>query len=587
MNKMKKIVILIISVLLIIVLATVGIVLFDNSKRKYEIEEIKEFKYFTFIQNDMTGVIDTEGNVLVDAKYDLVKIPNPSKAVFVCVYNYDINTGEGDSIIVNDKNEEILNDFEEVSEIQLERIITNVPYEKSILRFKQDNKYGIIDFEGNIIVKAIYDEISSMQNKEGELLVKQNDKYGIINMKGHKLLDIKYDEIENDNYYTRELGYKQSGYIVGIRTDEGLRYGYINNNGKVVLKSEYNKVSRITEKEDNKNIYLLAEKSGKVGFLKNSKVILDYEYQDIEYDAFNNVLIVEKNKVFGLMDLEKNIKIPIIYDKLTIQGTYICANKDSKETIFDVEGNKQEKIKYRNIISTSNEDYFITIDNNNQYGVQNKKGQVLISNNYYYIEYLYGQYFIVSGNNSKSGIINSSNKILLDIKYDVVQRVEDSNMVITIVAENNTIGLYDNNINELISIPNSKKYDDEDYIKIYSDKEVKYFGLDGKEKTNIEIFSNNKFFAKEQNGKWGFVDKEGNMKIDFIYDQVTEFNKNGFAGINKNGKWGSINEQLEILQEPIYTFDSRYAEPNFIGKYYKMVTSFGESYYTDEIMKQQ
>ena len=110
-------------------------------------------------------------------------------------------------------------------------------YEKSVLKYKENDKYGLIDFSGKKITKPIYDEIDSVSYKEGELLVKQNDKFGVINIKGNVIVDIDYAKISVDGYYTDKNQYKYAGYIVSNKTDEGYRYGYISNSGKIIVET--------------------------------------------------------------------------------------------------------------------------------------------------------------------------------------------------------------------------------------------------------------------------------------------------------------------------------------------------------------
>ena len=83
------------------------------------------------------------------------------------------------------------------------------------------------------------------------------------------------------------------------------------------------------------------------------------------------------------------------------------------------------------------------------------------------------------------------------------------------------------------------------------------------------MYQNNKLFAKEENGKWGFVDNNENKIVDYKYDKVTEFNEYGFAAIKQGEKWGAINDKGEI-------------EPVFIGKYYRVSYGFGEFCYTNQ-----
>ena len=51
----------------------------------------------------------------------------------------------------------------------------------------------------------------------------------------------------------------------------------------------------------------------------------------------------------------------------------------------------------------------------------------------------------------------------------------------------------------------------------------------------------------ENSGKWGFIDKLGNVKIDFQYDKVYDFQK-GLSIVKKNNKYGGINKNnFEII----------------------------------------
>ena len=122
---------------------------------------------------------------------------------------------------------------------------------------------------------------------------------------------------------------------------------------------------------------------------------------------------------------------------------------------------------------------------------------------------------------------------------------------------------------------------EDNYIKLYSENEIKYFDLTGKELTAQEVFPNHKLFAKKIDNKWGFVDKDGNLQIQNEYDLVTEFNKYGFAGILVDGKWGVIKEDKSIILEPIYELDN--ISPEFIGEYYRIEGWYGNDYYTNEV----
>ena len=127
------------------------------------------------------------------------------------------------------------------------------------------------------------------------LLVKQDGKYGVININGKVVIKPEYDNITVDNYYDVNTEYQRTGFIVCTIKDEGYRYGYVDYRGKKILDTIYTEVERVTDLEDEKDIYIVAYKDGQAGLLKNKKLILDYEYEDIIYYAYNDVFIVQRN----------------------------------------------------------------------------------------------------------------------------------------------------------------------------------------------------------------------------------------------------------------------------------------------------
>ena len=250
----KKIVIILIAIAIIALIAFLVVRGMTEEGRKYSVEEVKDYNYFVLQENNKYGVIDKSANVIIEPKYENVVIPNPSKAIFVC------STENNQTKIYDENKQEKFTNYEEVTSIRLKNIVTSLPYEKSVLRYKKDGKYGLIDFTGKQITNAIYDELDALETKEGELLVGKDGKYGVINIKGNILIPIQYETVEVDNYYTEDDKYEEEGYIVSIRTDDGYRYGYIDVNGKEILKNEYNDLSRITDIKDDNNIYLIASK---------------------------------------------------------------------------------------------------------------------------------------------------------------------------------------------------------------------------------------------------------------------------------------------------------------------------------------
>lgn len=578
MKKNKKQIIGISIICFIVVCIMIGCFLFGyigkNKNKKYELEKITKWNYFTIIENDKMGVIDNKGNVIIEPNYEDIQIPNPTKDIFIC-------SNENETKIVNAKGEEKFKSFEEVSAFQLKELATEIPFEKSVLKYKENGKYGIMNFDGKKVTKAIYDSIENLPFKEGELLVQKDGKYGVINILGKNVIPMEYKEIKVDEYYEAENSYKYSGYIVGNDTDKGTMYKYINYEANKETKEEYQDIKRIVDYEDKDKFYLIFEKDNKYGIIEDGNVIVNNEYDNIEYDSFNKLFIVKKDNNYGVLKLNGETLISCLYDDINIEGIYIYALKDEEQIIFSTTGEKINNSKNKSAYNVENTNYKITINDENKYGVIDENNNDIIPNEYYYIGYLGNDYFVVSDQTGKNGVVDNKGKIVLETKYDTIEKPEKVNLIEATEINTNTITLFDTDIKEIAKMNNAKIFEGENYIRLYSNKEQKYFNSNGEEKSNKDILSQNKIFSDVKDGKWGFVDSNGNVIVDYIYDDVTETNQYGFAGVKKDGKWGSINENGQVIIEPTYTLNNN-NEVDFIGEYYKYTYGYKKFNYTND-----
>ena len=342
-SKLKKIIVLIFVLVIILIITTI---VYNYLKTRYEVEEVLEEKYLILIQDEKVGVVDKEGNTIIEPQYFKVQIPNPSKAIFVCLYDYNEETGDYRTKVINEYGTELFTKYNNIEAIELVDVETSMPYEKSILKYEQDGKYGLIDLKGNLVTKAIYDSIEGLRNKEGELLISADGKYGVINNKGAELLKAKYDYISGDEYYNEEYKFALSGYILGKKTSDGYRYGYMNYKRKVLLDTEYNDIIRlggISSEDTDKDVILVAQKNGQYGLIKNKKVLIDFRYQDIYYSGIENLFIVTRSTKTGVFNSLGEKILSVKYDEIEIHETYIQTKLGDETAYYNLLGNRVDK----------------------------------------------------------------------------------------------------------------------------------------------------------------------------------------------------------------------------------------------------
>lgn len=483
---MKKKIIVFSIVFLIIIGIVFGIRKINNSNINYEISKINSFNYFQYYENKQYGVIDRQGNTKIQAKYKKIVIPNPEQDIFVC---YEENE---DTKILNAQGEELFTEYDKVEPIKLKNVASILCYEKSVLKYEEDGLYGLIDFQGKKITKNIYNSIENLQMAEGKFLVSKNNKYGIINLKGKILVNTEYDSIRADGYYKNE-DYSKSGFIVSKTTDEGYKYGYINYKGKEIIETKFNEIVRLHELDE---IYLIISENGKYGLYKEDKEIIPHEYRSILYDEIG-LLILQKNKNFGMADLKGKIKIPVDYTNIETKGIYIYTSNQKENVVYDNQGNKIDINFNKSIYTTESEEYRIsTIMNNNitYYGIENKEGTTLVKEGYIYIEYAYKDYFIAKDEKGKLGVINSNGRVLIDFKHESLQKIKGKDMIQILNNKNDKTYIYSAELEKICEMKNAIIDNQDNFIKVYNNKQEKYYNNQGIEiakddqviKNNIE-----------------------------------------------------------------------------------------------------
>lgn len=464
--------------LLIIVIIAVSVTLIlkkkKTSKFDYQIEKMTEYNYYIYKENEKYGVINKDGDTIIEANYSNIIIPNPQKDLFIC-YN------EERTEIVTSKKEKIFTQYESIQPIKLKNVAGPLTYEKSVLIYKKDNQYGLIDFSGNIITETLYDTIENLQPTEGKFLVSKDEKYGVIDLKGNTLVNTEYDKILSDEYYTEEGGYTKSGFIVSYKQEDGYKYGYIDYTGKSLFETKYNEIKRIQDENNKKNIYLIIAENGKYGLYKDTKQLLEHDYQSIVYND-ENTLTIQRNKKYGIITLEGKQILKVEYDKIETRGLYIYTEKANDKKVYDKEA-KEVDINYNaSVYETTNSQYrIITLLNNNitYYGIADKNNKILVEQKYRYIEYLYKDYFIASDENGKLGVINSNEKSILAMEYSSLQKVKDKNILQAIKSDINTSEFYSIEMKKITTMSNINIQTQEDYIIISNEDQQMYLNSDG------------------------------------------------------------------------------------------------------------
>ena len=134
--------------------------------------------------------------------------------------------------------------------------------------------------------------------------------------------------------------------------------------------------------------------------------------------------------------------------------------------------------------------------------------------------------------------IYSGIKIEPDV-YTFMLKVDGKNAIEAVTADG--IGdIYSSDIEKVLSIQDAVIEEvDENYTVVHSNSQSSYINKDGQVVSNLEVYPKNTIFAFEENGKWGYKDKDGKVVVEPIYDFALDINEYGFAGIISERKLGN------------------------------------------------
>ena len=384
--------------------------------------------------------------------------------------------------------------------------------------------------EKNQEIFTEFDKIEPMQNvdKSGNvfyeknvLKVQKNDKFGLIDLTGKEIVPVEYDEITVIKEIENSFKVRKDG-----------KYGIVDGDGKSVIQPQYADIDILGK--DNKSGFIVKNDNGKFGIVDYSNTqILEAKYDSIENVYGNNMYVV------------------------TVNGKQKVVNKSGEDVLTTGFDSIKEIL--------ANQENAVIYEKTNKFGVMNISGENVIEAQYDSLEETKIGTFIAS-KDGKYGIININKEEKLPFEYSSIYFSEKADLY---VAEDSNFNskILNNNLDVKVSGILLELNESKGYLKLRVDEVNKYYNFKFEEKQESEIYTNRTLFLSKKDGKYGYVDKNGKVIVDYIYDDAMEQNDFGFVAVKKDGKWGSLDGKGNSVQEPIYNLDD-YLLIDFIGRWH-------------------
>jgi len=279
--------------------------------------------------NSKYGIIDTANKVVIPLEYDYIYTLNTT--LFTVIKN-------GKTGCININNDTII-PFEYDKIILYSDYIIVGKYQCVINDEQVENKllYGIVDYNNNILVPFEYiellpfDEDLSLSDKPTFSAKIQDNKFIIIDIQNKQMTDQEFDDISP---------FGEKLFSAGLNN----KYCAIDRFGEIEI--EYGKFCRIYNFHsiDNGLIGLVEDENFQEAFIDEcGNIIISYNtgYKtDGYFYTRGNSILVNKNKKFGVIDINNNVLIPFLYDWIYYeQDNFNGAEINNKWGYIDNSGN--------------------------------------------------------------------------------------------------------------------------------------------------------------------------------------------------------------------------------------------------------
>ncbi len=451
---------------------------------------------------------------------------------------------------------------------------------KSYFSLYSNDKWGVIDSQANIVIEPTYEEMIIIpDNTKALFICTENVDYTnntyttkILNANGKEILK-KYEQVQAIENYdeNNNLWYEQG--VLKFQRDG--KYGLINTNGKILVEPEFDSITSLKGTKG----AILTTKDSKVGLINLSgEEVIPNEYEQIRSLGEDTNLYIVKNSegkygVYG--------KTQIKYEdvKQLNNKDNFCVKEDGKYKLIN---NKEETLvsdlKFSEIKQV--EDNIVVYKKDNKFGAVNLDGEEIVKCEYNDLTYTCNDMFIAKKDNSY-GIINKNKEEKKTFTYKNIQFYKTVQIYELEPAENEDGLNYilNNNLEEITKGIVNDVNQEKSYIKVWKEEGYAYYNLNGEEQNPAKILTQNNLFLKKESGKYGFVDKDGKVVVDCIYDDAKEQNKYGFSAIKKDGKWGALDKDGNIINGINDNLDENLLI-DYIGKYH-LGKDINLLYYTD------
>lgn len=508
-----------------------------------------------YTENDKWGLLGTEKKRLTPAIYDQI-IPGTPYSV---VKKYEASTSRFKVGCINETGEVVIPLAYTDLRIEGLRII-------ACMKNQTGFAYGVISLKNKVIIPIQYKSVKALgtlrfavENQDGQFalyteegaaltafnidaimpyhkgysIFEQNGLVGLLDREGKVKAEAKY----------RDILVKEDGTVFA---EKPTTWQWVDTQTTIKRSVQADSIIQVSP-----DLLVSKNKKGFVLLTKDLQPISDF-YSSLRKTNAQNLYVVKKQKQ-GVLNTSGKLLLPCQYDSIHIGTHFIYTRQGNSWSILSFDGKLLSSRGYEAFVENK---HFTLVKKNNFWGVLNENGKEKIACVYDSILDSNDQQLAVAFK-GKYGIISTSEHWLVAPQAHPLQLVNQSYYL---QNEGPLLTLKDFN-NQAIYFTNNMLTPVEDgFLETTSFGErwhISYKGIVTKlQQKPLQEFTileeeHEGYRAIQKDGKWGFVDAQGRLRIANRYDGVKHFSE-GLAPFYLRNKWGFITKEDKIVIHPTY-----------------------------------
>lgn len=419
---------------------------------------------------------------------------------------------------------------------------------KGLYKVKKDNRWGIINGEGDVVLPIQYAMINEeYELKEHYIIQTPENRVGIINQQGAVVIaPTMYNKLgifyENDDEGWWELGFLVNNLL---SMESNGKWGIVTAEGQEIVPPKYDFIRKLPNESSNnhlldgrKEMFIIQQNNREGIITSEGEIIMAPDKYNIienyvETSVGDFIKVHNINQGYGLIDLKGNVILLPEYNSIELYGNFAIFRTKKSYGMINLKNKMKSKLP--EVLSVLNRGgYYIIscydeIKKEEKEGVVDDNGKFIFPPfQYVYIQYLGGNLFEVNERNGNRKIVNQSGSTIVSRPYDHAFFI-DGQLIIRRGENYKSIN------------PSTGKEKIIDRSEIPSNNSHEEKCSDG-----VIIFWDN--------GKYGIKDATGKEIVPCKYDYIDEFIE-GRANAKLNGNYGAIDKNGNCVIPFLFTED--------------------------------